>query len=488
MKYESGETFESMSLRYSMVLNLLNYSDIKVSTPKLTDGQLIDRLRKSAYSETTERLLILFSYGLIDEKLLRNLVLGKIIKCEDVIEAENLVLALEKAENKDYVEIDADMLDLNAFVNALKMCASTANSDMLSYVNFGEAYIISSSKHKHIVMHEGYCSPDRYLFEFASTFEGMTLKYMKSNDSILAADAEELMLLINEQSDDECVIFKDARVAAFVEQYIGKLFGRDYIEYTINNELPAEINDEKYLDYLKEKKLSFEFTEYTRKHKYFTSKYNHLDYDIIKTENGELISIKEDVNGVECLRIDASEVNGDDSIREIIMKILKKNVDTFPEEGSIMKTIYDGEEMAFAYSKGKYTEIDFNVFAVNLVDFERILALVKFFSEKHLIRMSGDNDVEVIVSKGGIDYREQNNISNDEFEVIKGVIREQLARKFALERKKTEGLRSMSQLKIEAETAKREEALAKAQAEEEKRLRLEEERAKRNGRKKQGEE
>ena len=100
--------------------------------------------------------------------------------------------------------------------------------------------------------------------------------------------------------------------------------------------------------------------------------------------------------------------------------------------------------------------------------------------------MTENNSVEIIVNFGGVNYRQANNITDDEFEAVKGMIREQLAKRFALERKKTEGLRSMSQLKVEAETAKRNEAIAKQQAEEEKRRRLEEEHAKRSGRKTSG--
>lgn len=488
MKYESGETFESMSLRYSIVLNLLNYSDIKISTPKLTDGQLIDRLRKSAYSEATERLLILYSYGMIDEKLLRTLVLGKQITCRDATEAENLVLSLEKSETEKYIEVNAEMLDLNAFVNALLMCAAVTSSELLVDINFTEAYNICSAEHKHIHICDGYCFPDKYIFEFISSFEGLVAKYSKISDCVKEADTDELTRLI-ENDTDESVVFKDMNIAVFVERYIEKLFGRDYIEYCINSNLPMTIDDEKYLEYLKDKKLSFEFTKYERKHWYFTSKYNHLDYDIIKTENGNLTSIKEDVNEVVMLRIDASEVGYSDTPKDIIVKILKHNVDTFPAEGTIMQTVYEGKEMIFAYSKGKYTEIDYNLFKINLVDFQRILDLVKLFSEKHLIRLTGEaNNIEIIASKGGIDYRQEKNINDDEFEAIKGVIREQLARRFALERKKTDGLRSMSQLKIEAETAKREEAMAKAQAEEERKNRIEEEHAKRAGRKKAGQE
>ena len=128
MKYESGETFESMSLRYSMILSLLNYSGIGITVPvpKLTDGQLIEKLRKSSYSESTERLLVLFAYGMIDEKLLRFFTLGKPLKCEDTVAAESLILKFENEEtskSERYVELNSDMLDLKALANALQMCA-----------------------------------------------------------------------------------------------------------------------------------------------------------------------------------------------------------------------------------------------------------------------------------------------------------------------------------------------------------------------------
>lgn len=484
MKYESGETFESMSLRYSMILSLLNYSGIGITVPvpKLTDGQLIEKLRKSSYLESTERLLVLFAYGMIDEKLLRFFTLGKPLKCEDTVAAESLILKFENEEtskSERYVELNSDMLDLKALANALQMCAETSNSDKLTDINFDAAYEICSAKHNHITIKEGYCIPDEYLLTFASLFKG--LMATKSSDILDDYDPSDTY------DEDEQIIFKNAHAAYFIEYYIEKLFGRDYISDCLNDDLPLEVSDERYLEYLKDKKLSFTFNKYLRKHYFFSSKYNHLDYCKIKTESGCLSAIDEEPDEKQLtLRIDASEVSCDDTPKDIIKKILRREVNTFPAEDTIMQTSYDGTAMMFAYSKGAYTEINYNQFNLNLVDYERIQSLVKIFSDKHLIRMTENNSVEIIVNFGGVNYRQANNITDDEFEAVKGMIREQLAKRFALERKKTEGLRSMSQLKVEAETAKRNEAIAKQQAEEEKRRRLEEEHAKRSGRKTSG--
>lgn len=491
MKYESGENFASMALRYKILLDLLNYSEIKVAVPKLQDGQLIESLRKSSYKEATERLLILYAYGIIDEVNLRKFTLGKPIKCDDIIAAEQLVLSLEnketeKGENAKYVEIDADVLDLKAFTNALHICAASANSDFLSDISFMAAYKICSEEHRHITMKNGYCFPDSYLYKFALKTD-LLLKYSASTDKIEKIDSEE----VDDMPEDdikESIIFRDINAAAFIEAYIERLFGRDYIEYCIDNSLPMEIDDVKYMSFLKEKKLCFDFIRYSRKHNYFISKYNHLDYDVIKTEGGKLISITEEQGEPVSLRIDASSVNNDDTPKDIIQKILKQNADTFPLEGTLMKTSYNGKEYAFAYSKGKYSEIDVNLYSSNLVDYERILSLINIFSEKHLIRLSGDmKNVEIIMNKGGVDYRQQNEITDNEFEAIKGVIREQLTLRFALERKKTEGLRQMSQLKVEAEKEKREEAIKAKEEEERKQRKKEEEHNKREGRKKNGE-
>lgn len=484
MKYESGENFKSMAYRYCMIINLLNYNELKVPTPKLNDGQLIDILRNSSYSESTERLLILFSYGMIDEALLRFLALGKKIRCEDVAEAENLVLKLENTETakeEKYVELNADMLELKAFHNALKMCAESANSDILADVSFNTAYEICSAEHKHITIEDGLCIPDDYLYNFAHLIDGLLAKFSGTKEF------EDIQGSF-EAEEGEQIIIKDVQTAVFIEFYIEKLFGRDYITYCIENKLPLKISEDKYREYLNDKKLSFEFKKLTRKHCYFTSRYNHLDYSIIKTENGEFISKNEAPTEVLTLRIDAAEVSSDDTPREIVAKLLKKNVNTFPDEGTIMQTSYNNEILIFAYSKGIYKEIDYKQFISNIVDYKRILSLANFFSNKHLIRLSGDNNVEIIASQGGVNYIRENNITDDEFEAIKGMVKEQLARRFALERKKTEGLRTMSQLKVEAENAKREEAEAKAKAEKEKQQKKEEENAKRVARKKAGEE
>ena len=491
MKYESGENFASMALRYKILLDLLNYSEIKVTVPKLQDGQLIESLRKSSYTEATERLLILYAYGIIDEAHLRKFSLGKPIKCEDIIAAEQLVLSLEnketeKSEDDKYVEINAAVLDLSAFTKALHICAATANSEILLDTSFATAYQICSSEHKHITPRNGYCFTDNYLYKFASKFD-LLLKYSAATDEIKEIEPDEL----EEMSDDDIkdnIIFRDINTAAFIETYIEQLFGRDYIEYCIDNALPLEINDEKYMAFLKEKKLCFEFVRYKRKHNYFISKYNHLDYDLIKTEDGKLVSITEAPSEAVSLRIDAAYVNNDDTPKDIILKILKKDANTFPSEGTLMKTSYNGKEYAFAYSKGTYFEIDIETYNSNLVDYDRILSLIGFFSEKHLIRLSGDmKNVEIIMNKGGVDYRQQNNINDNEFEAVKGVIREQLALRFALERKKTEGLRQMSQLKVEAEKEKREEAIKAKEEAERKQRKKEEEHNKREGRKKNGE-
>lgn len=491
MKYESGENFGSMSLRYKMVLDLLNYSDIKVDIPKLKNGQLIDSLRKSNYNEATERLLILFAYGIIDEASLKTFTLCKPLKCEDVAEAEKLVLSFENEETKKgeynrYVEIDEGVLDLAAFTSALNICAATTNSDILSDIAFSAAYQICTAKHQHFTIKDGYCFPDSYLFRFASK-HSLLLKYSESSDKISDISFDEIEN-IPEKERNNSIVFKDINAAVFIETYIERLFGREYIEYCINNDSEMIVDDEKYMEFLKEKKLSFEFTRYIRKHFIFSSKYNHLDYDKIKTEEGKVVSITRDPGDKFTLRIDASEVSNDDTPKDIIIKLLRKDTYTFPADGTLMQTSYNGTEYLFAYSNGKYFDVDIDIFNSNLIDYERVLSLVSFFSQKHLIRMSGDmKSVDIIMNTSGVDYRKQKEITDNELEAIKGVLKEQLSIRFALERKKTEGLRQMSQLKVEAEQAKRDEAIKAKEEEERKRQKKEEERNKREGRKKNGE-
>ncbi|MBP1546578.1 MAG: hypothetical protein J6A37_08255 [Oscillospiraceae bacterium] len=283
---------------------------------------------------------------------------------------------------------------------------------------------------------------------------------------------------------------KDNYVTYSVEEQ--KIFGifnneaRDVVMSTHNVSL--EISDEEYRNYLNDKKLSFEFKKLTRKHCYFNSRYNHIDYSVIKTDNGAFVSKSEAPSEMLTLRIDASEVSSDDTAKDIVIKLLKKNVSTFPDEGTIMQTSYNNDVMIFAYSKGVYKEISYKEFISNIVDIGRIHELSQLFSNKHLIRLTSENDVEIIVAKDGVDYRQENDITDVEFEACKGAIREQLARRFALERKKTDNLRTMSQLKVEAENTKREEEEAKRKKEEERQRKREEEQAKREfGRKKNGE-
>lgn len=483
MKYESGENFESMAHRYAIIMNLLNF-DLKIPTPQINDGEFVAKLRHSEYSESIERLLILYAYGMIDEKLLIFLSYHKKVRCEDVAQAEELVLQLETIETRRrgrYVEIDDEMVDLKSLHNALRMCAECENSDILSDIRFNKAYEICTAEHKHITIEEGFCIPDDYLKNFAMMFDDILAKFENSRNTIeeLSEDPE--------IADDDKVVFKDAQTAVFMEYYIEKLFGRDYIAYCIDNMLSLEISEDEYRKYLTDKKLSFEFKKLTRRHCYFTSRYNHLDYSYVKTENGIFISKSEAPAETLTLRIDAAEVKSDDTARDIVIKLLKKNINTFPTEGTIMQTSYNNEVMIFAYSKGIYKEINYKDFISNIVDIGRVHELAQLFSNKHLIRLTKENDVEIIVSKDNIDYRQENDISDIEFEAVKGVVREQLARRFALERKKTESLRTMSQLKVDAENAKREEVEAKKRAEEEKQQKRDDEKAKREVRKKNGE-
>ena len=484
MKYESGENFKSMAYRYRVVLSLLNYDDVSVETPKL-GSQLVVKLRQGIYSEATERLLVLFSYGMIDEHLLNFLTQVKILSCSDAEAAENLVLMLENNETKKkdkYVEIDADMLDLNAFHNALTMCAETSNSDSFDDVGFDKAYEVCSAKHTHIKIEDGFCIPDDYLYNFALSFDDVLISYSKEKNSVETME-EKVELSMN---NSEQIVFKNVQTAVFIEYYIERLFGRDYITYTIENNLPMEISEDKYRVYLNDKKLSFEFKKLTRKHWYLTSKYNYLDYSVVNTTNGEFVSIAEPSAEIVTLRIDANDVNSNDTPKDIIEKLIRKETYDFPDVGTIMQTTYDNTPIIFVFSNGNYTEINYKQFYTNLVDYERILSLAKFFSDKHLIRWLDDNNVNIIATKDGINYKELKEITDIEFEAVKGVIREQLARRFALERKKTENLRKMSQLKIEAEALKRKEAADAAQKEENRQQEHKEETAKRANRKTNG--
>lgn len=493
MKYESGENFASMSLRYRMVLDLLKlyYSDIEVKIPELKDGELISSLRKSSYNEATERLLVLFGYGMIDEACLKEFTILKPIKCEDVVAAEKLVLSLEndetrKDEDNKYVEINEKILDLTAFANALRICSATANNEYLTDIPFNIAYGICTSKHAHFFIRNGYCFPDAYLFKFASKYP-MLLRYTESTDSLNSLSYDDMSEISDDKIESE-VVFKDIKAAAFIEAYIERLFGRDYIEYCINNGDELIADDNKYMEFLKEKKLSFEFVRYNRKHYHFTSRYNHLDYDKIKVEDGNVTVTRQAGENV-ILRIDASEVTNDDAPRDIVIKILKKDTYTFPSEGTLMKTSYNGTEYMFAYSNGKYSDVDIKTFDSDLVDYKRIIELKDIFSREHLIMMAGDKkSVDIKLYNDGVDYREKLKITDNELEAVKGALKEQLAIRFALERKKSEGLRKMSQLKVEAEQEKRDEAARAAEAEEEKRRKKQETEEKRNGRKKAGEE
>ncbi len=506
-KYKgANENFITMLYRYNIVMNVLNYSQ-EIHPKKLSDGGLVDILRKMPYSESIERLIVLYSYGVIDEQALRFLTVSYPLPIDAAEAAENTVISNERAV-KDNDDISTDIDDNGMLIEkVLKICAVAHNTAELIYTDFSSLYKGFLDNQKHILTVNGYCYPSPTLLCFLGEYNYTLVRCDAQSGrcepieegyeytAYSLDELEEALLKYEGASDekqrkyDELIcsvpVIRDISAVLTYTRYLDKLYGTDFLRYCINNNISID-SELLYDDYIKNKKLRFEFIAYTKKRSICGSKINHFDYDIIETSEGRIIR-QESVSDKELswmCQLELSDVSENDTSEQLIAKALKKYINKMPPDGLVVQTVLDDMPVMYMYisSTASFVKLDYDYFHKELFDYEKVLGFVKVCSEKHLIRTTADDNVQIILVSGDKNYAEMYDMNDNELSAAKNVIREQLAKRNVLNKRKTAELRNMTQLKIEAEEAVRRTEQEKARKEAEKEQARLEKQAKRNKR------
>lgn len=456
-KYKgANENFITMLYRYNIVMNVLNYSQ-EIHPQKLKDGKFVNMLRKLPYTEAVERLIVLFAYGVIDENALHFLTIKQPLNLESAVLAENKVIDNEK-NIQSGIDSDKDIIIENKRIeDILKICAVSHNTEYLTETDFLFLYNNLERCSGHIKVDDGYCYPSYPLLKFLNEYENTLVICDKDSGQCEPVDKEievdtYSLSEFNDELENTVPIIKDVTAAVTYALYLNRFCGKDFLRYSIQNNIP--INSDQYDDYIKEKKLCFDFIAYKKRRNICGTNINHFDYDDIETNEGRIIkqeSVPDKEFSYKC-QLDLSEVDNDNS-QQLITKALKKFTNKMPPCDLVVQTVLDEEPVMYIFSGAKceFIKINYDEFRRDLFDYEKVLSFVNVCSEKHLIRTTADDNVQILLVKGNQNYAEIYEMNDNELAAAKNVIREQFEKRKIIDRRRTAELRNMTQLKVEAE-------------------------------------
>lgn len=496
-KYCTGnEDFNTVLYRYAVLMSALNYSITPDTKPlRELSGKLVQNLRESGYSEVKERLLLLYSFGAISEKVLEYLAFSAEPELESLIEAEQILTEAEmesmnNAPDDAYEDLSEPSINHRLFENALLASANTYNNSLFKKASFEEIYNGAKNYSEHIAVINGRCYPDQSLLIYLADKSGSLVSrdyetgseetavnvitsdeyslselatVYESYDTAAEEERREYLRLMN-----EVPAIADIKSVLRILPFFDKLYGKDFIDFCAEeNDEPTQVLYEKYLS---EKKLHFDFEAYPRKRKICTGIYNHYDYDVNKVAEDKLVSheLKPDERFGKSVDLKIDEVKADDNANDLLRKALDKykNMAILPDD-IIVRTVKDKVEIFMVYNarKNVFTSLDKKDFLDDMFDFNKIWSFIQTVSHKHLVRKTGSNDIVVLLD-GGLDYTKEFGLTDRDYEYAKNIMKEQLEKQEAIRMRNSAGLKNLTQLKMDAE-ATRNKAEADKQQEEE---------------------
>lgn len=504
-KYCAGnEDFNTVLYRYSILMSALNYEITPDTKPEHTlNGGLIRNIRESGYSEAKERLILLYSFGTISEETLQYLSFSANIPLDDIIEAEKLLMEAE-AENMSYPSDDIysdlvpEAVNYEAFENSLLLCANSRTEPFIK-VKFKEVYNGLAHNTGHIAVINGICYPDYTLLKLLSEKENELVRYdcesrsgelAKIFDTDFEYSLDELKKAYSEYDladDNKKMEYSElmSRVPAvrnltevlnYVE-YIDKLYGKDFIRYCRDEEIAA-ITPKQYETYLMEQKLRFDFKAFTRKRKICTNAINHFDYDTNEIIDNKLNKkeLKPDERYAQIINLDITDIDTGDSTVDLLRKALDKYKNTLVLPNNIIvKTVKDKNiyYMIYDAKKNRFENVNPDVFVGDLFNFDKIWQFIQTVSAKHLIRRVNDNEIVVQIDvREQVDYVKEFDLSERDYEYAKNIIKEQLEKQAAKRVRTSHNLKSLTQLKLDAEDGMKKIAEEKAKKEADKAAKL----------------
>lgn len=475
--YAECADIRTMLYRYTVLSNLFGVkfdnTTVNVSIP---DDE-INQILNSEYSEQKERVLFLCAAGVLRYNNIRDLIIKNNTDylC-DVIELEKQLIADEEKNidlRTDYVVLEQSLL----------VAANSKKSELLVSANFAEVCKELRKAQNDIAVVDGYiaCSKEycRFLREINFKFvkidpdtKEITEYKNLDNDNFFNNIIENALPLsqiqtalysedIERQSKAYDTIFvSDGFLCLAYLNVYNKMFGKDFIRYTVNNNISVDASniDNLYNAYIDDKKLTFSIKGYIRRRKICGNKINHYDYDWNTVANNELIAseLKSSENFTDVIKLQRGiDIKDNCSDDELIQKALKKYKRSRMLPDRFLAEIFFNDTTlyyVYSFSEDKFSYVNGQEFSKQLFDFNKVWGVVRKAASEHKIVLIGDE----------ITFPYLSEIAADEQQYAIELAREQYERQKSV-RKSSNKISTLKQLLSGAESKISEKEAAEAE-------------------------
>ncbi len=376
---------QTMLFRYSVMTDVINAKlpeDLKNDIHHLSEDSR-KKILKCPYSEQNDRLLFLFGAGILDEDTLKNLILHNDSDfLSDVISAENYVrkCEAEKESNVPNERIQAVIL----------LCANSKFYEDMTEIDFDNAMETALSDHVR-VSDKGFIECDRELTDFLNGI-GMPFGFFdEENNKIHIEAANYISEGLSEHGDFTYIAPDCKRLAGYVKVF-DKLYGRDFIKYSRDVNIPADINFySEYEHYLYDFKLFFEFKAYPKKRNICGDTVNYFDYSVNDVKNNVLVSselsTKDDY--YDTFKLDITSALDTNELLNKAIRKYKGAHQLLPD--MVLEIIHENSSFLYVYKNDKLISVNNTDFRRQLFDFNKIWSIVKKCSAEKQIFKRGDN-------------------------------------------------------------------------------------------------
>lgn len=383
-----GETddIQSMIFRYAVIVEAFKTKLSKEFKVKQLSEETIKILNVEEHSEQVDRLTVLYGAGIISEDVYKAIVINNYSDyLEDVIAAENKVRIDEDEEN------DYDKLPYEKIEAALLLSVNSKKYEAMQHINFDTALKLMGMNH--ITVCNGFVKCDKEVTRFLHNM-GEPLAYLTSDDEIEIEENEENIEIILADEDDvkssDFPFVINIRTLLNYLTILDEPFGRDYIKYAIDNDVPF---DDNYLvgyeHYVNDVKLTFEIKAYPRKRYICGTIINHFDYDIRSDEE-----IVEEVSFYDStIKLNVAERTSDE---ELLIKALESYKNSKqPQEYMLVEVFHSGNSQYLIYKNEGFFSVDEETYKKDLFNFDKIWSIIQMCSRTHQIRKVADGKITI---------------------------------------------------------------------------------------------
>lgn len=433
-------------MRYAILADIYGIkipADVEI---KHLSKEAAAKYSREKHTPVTDRLFFLYGAGALDDNALQALALNKSTDIADVIAAENRIAA-------DLQKNEQDRLPY-AIIQDILICAAKSKMyNEIQSVSFSEAEKIIGLNHIAVV--DGFVKiRDKEYYEFLVGL-GERFGFIDEKGEMYEEKLAE-NLLNNEEAANgnigsrEYPFVMQPIKLVYYAQVCDELYGKDFIRYAKENEIPLDDTYKAEYDrYVKKIKLHFEIRSYKRLRHICGKRVNWFDYAV--SIDGVITDDLKEKNALKAIDLDVKEDYDED---ELIKKALDSCHSTYNFVDDTVIEIYHGSrEMLFVVKKTEYIPVDKDEFHNLLFDFNKIWSIIQMCSRNGQLKKMDDRIV--------IPEDIWNEIAPNEREYADRLIREQYQRQVE-HRKTNKLLQSLSDLKAAAAEAEQEKAKAAA--------------------------